>query len=1286
MIEPLLRSQLEPLARRRRLWRLSRDLAVCWTAVAVLALLARLAVRGPGSEWALPTLGVIAGVGALAVWRRSRRWLPDFKQMARQIEQAHPELHALLLTAVEQKPDAATGKYNFLQERLIREAVAKGTQGQWQKTVSNGRLVGTQLVQVAALVFLLASLNWLRVDPKAAAAALAARTSVEVTPGDTSIERGNGLAVLARFAGPLPPEATLIIRPDLQPERRVPLVKSLNDPIFGGTITEITNSLSYRVSYQDGESRNFKVEVFEFPRLERADAHLVYPAYTELPEKRVEDTRRISAVEGSTLDLALQLNKPVSSARLIAKDKSVIPLSAATNQANAQLRQLPLKTSQIYELVLVDANGRTNKVPTQIVVDVLTNRAPELKFISPRGDQRVSPIQEVNFQAEVWDDFGLKDYGLSYTLAGGPLQTLSLGSNAPARDKRQFAHLLSLEELQAQPDQLLSYFIWADDVGPDGRIRRSASDMFYAEVRPFEEIFREGQSPPESESEESGQANEAVKLAELQKQIINATWKLQRDHRVGLSAPSDTADPVPPGPNYAKDLEVVAQSQETARQQAAEKREESENARAKALWDTVEKEMAKASDQLAKAGKSPGSLPSAVASEQAAYQALLKLASRERQVTRGRRGQGGGQQSQQQLEQLDLTQSENKYESQKQAAATKQNPEQREQQQVLNRLKELAQRQQDLNQRLKELQTALQEAKSEQEKEEARRQLKRLREEEQQMLADTDELLNRLERPENQSRLADARQQLEQTRNQIQRTSEAIEKEAVGQALSSGTRAQRQLQDLREDMRKKSATQFADEMRQMRSDARDLAEKQEKVGEELKTLAESPRKTLSDTPEAKELLDQLATQKQKMTNLLGDMTRVSQDAEASEPLLAKHLYDTLRKASQGHPDDSLQKAGELLKLSFVNEAGQFEQRARTEIQQVKQGVEKAAESVLGDEAEALRLARNELDDLARQVEKEAAQANSAARGDPASGAGQSQRTQSQAGARQQGSPTGEKPPGGEDGAEPNAGQEEAAAELAQNEPQKGNPASQGQPNDQSRPPASGQQPGRTPGQSSGQPSPEQPRQPNEQQLAQGDGNAPAAQPPGQEPGQNPGQGGNPQPGQAESQQPPRARQRASLSDQPRPGAQPTRGPGRARGDGTRQATEGGGNAQDPTDRAPLTGEGYADWSDRLRDVEELLDRPELRNEVAGVRERARAMRTEFKKNRKPPRWDLVRAQIAEPLAEVRDRVSEELARRDPKDSLVPIDRDPVPQKFSELVRRYYEKLGSSEGGAASQKN
>ena len=101
-------------------------------------------------------------------------------------------------------------------------------------------------------------------------------------------------------------------------------------------------------------------------------------------------------------------------------------------------------------------------------------------------------------------------------------------------------------------------------------------------------------------------------------------------------------------------------------------------------------------------------------------------------------------------------------------------------------------------------------------------------------------------------------------------------------------------------------------------------------------------------------------------------------------------------------------------------------------------------------------------------------------------------------------------------------------------------------------------------------------------------------------------------------------------------------------------------------------------SDRLRDVEEMLDVPELRAEAARIRDRMRNVRTDLRRHSREPQWDLVRMQIAGPLVELRSRISEELARRESKEALVPIDRDPVPTRYSELVRRYYEELGKSE--------
>jgi hypothetical protein len=108
---------------------------------------------------------------------------------------------------------------------------------------------------------------------------------------------------------------------------------------------------------------------------------------------------------------------------------------------------------------------------------------------------------------------------------------------------------------------------------------------------------------------------------------------------------------------------------------------------------------------------------------------------------------------------------------------------------------------------------------------------------------------------------------------------------------------------------------------------------------------------------------------------------------------------------------------------------------------------------------------------------------------------------------------------------------------------------------------------------------------------------------------------------------------------------------------------------------PITGDDFAPWSDGLRDVEELIDAPTLRNDVARARERARQMRQDYRRKQEKPDWAAVRLQVLKPLVEVSNQINEDLARREPREDLVPIDRDPVPGRYSELVRRYYEQLG-----------
>ena len=111
---------------------------------------------------------------------------------------------------------------------------------------------------------------------------------------------------------------------------------------------------------------------------------------------------------------------------------------------------------------------------------------------------------------------------------------------------------------------------------------------------------------------------------------------------------------------------------------------------------------------------------------------------------------------------------------------------------------------------------------------------------------------------------------------------------------------------------------------------------------------------------------------------------------------------------------------------------------------------------------------------------------------------------------------------------------------------------------------------------------------------------------------------------------------------------------------------------------PITGEDYEKWADRLANLEEMLPQEDLRNSVAQVRDDARAMRIDYRRDDLPPGAATINQKITEPLVELRQRISEELAKLNRENPVSPIDRDPVPSEFRDLVRRYYEELGAGD--------
>ena len=740
----------------------------------------------------------------------------------------------------------------------------------------------------------------------------------------------------------------------------------------------------------------------------------------------------------------------------------------------------------------------------------------------------------------------------------------------------------------------------------------------------------------------------------------------------GRSATNSTGD-------YVSNIAVVSESQQQALAQAQEMLASGEGVRDTAALQTAIEQMQLAQSALNDAKNSPDKLPVAIAAEQAAYQALLKVMPREYRMTQQQRNSQQGQQSgqagqasQRQMDQLDMQREENRYETESQASAP-QNAQQREQTQTVDRLKELSQRQQDLNDRLRELQTQLQAARTDTEREDIQRQLKRLQDEQRQMLANVDQLRQDLNQSPNASSQADTQQQLEQTRNDMERAAREMQNQSASGALAAGQRAQEAMQNLRDNLRKQTSSQFSDQMRQLRNEARDLTKQQDEIARGLDSLQNGEHQALDNAAGRQQIVQQMEKQQSTLTNLLSQMRAVTEQAEATEPLLSKQLYDTLRRADQMHTDNLLEMGSQLTDRGFLPQASQAERAARTNITELASSVERAADSVLGSEADALRYAQKELDDLTRQVERElgGTGTNGAALGlGGTNGAGGQSNRVALANGRNGNAARGQgtnsmaqangRSPGNDSQSAENNSQGQPSGNRGEQANGNGNQSQQPNANGNNGEQASAGNP--QPGQRQGQG-----RGPGQEQAQnQGQGQEPTA---GENNGGRGNRGGNPQ--QANN----------APGDGSQRGEQAQAGGNAGGGDRLRQLAVqlgGGGSAGGLGNNGPITGNEYVNWSDRLRDVEQVVDPADLRNQLATVRERASVLRADYRANGRKPDADVVRQQILTPLTQVRVWLQEELARKEKSDSLVPLDRDPVPDNYADLVRKYYEKLGSAQ--------
>jgi hypothetical protein len=394
---------------------------------------------------------------------------------------------------------------------------------------------------VAAFVFALPALGraadaaWLALFPHT--------ITIAVQPGDTKVRAGSALRIRASLKGrgsTIHAMSPSLVVSSNGEERTVPMAADGHGYQFG--FDSVDRSFKYKVVVGSVVSPAYSVTALFPARVRTIDLHYEYPSFSGLAPRTDEDSGDVYGPAGTQVRVRIHTDKPIAGGRLALRQGTSVPIVPAGDRVGEA--SLTLTKDDSYRINLGDIDGLPSKGETEYFIRIMDDRPPEVRILRPSADQTITPLEEVTIEARADDDYGIARFELVYAVAGRqerltPFRSLS-GTNVAKLGK----YLLAAEDLQVQPGDVITYYARAVDVGRGKKPTETRSDIFFLEVKPFGEEFVAAQS--QAMGAGGGAAAQLESLIAAQKEVINATWNLERRSGAGRSA---------------EDLRAVAQAQ-----------------------------------------------------------------------------------------------------------------------------------------------------------------------------------------------------------------------------------------------------------------------------------------------------------------------------------------------------------------------------------------------------------------------------------------------------------------------------------------------------------------------------------------------------------------------------------------------------------------------------------------------------------------------------------------------------------------------------------------------------
>ena len=927
----------------------------------------------PGSVRIVLLIGIIGAVGYL-LYRyliQPLRVKLTPHDVALNVERKHRDLEDRLVSAL-QFGEAETEDpiKSHLLQRLVTDAVERTDGIDFKATIDKSKkrkhigiavavLAGCALIALIFPTELNISINrllspWEKTEP-------VFTTKLTVEPGNARILRGRSLAINLEVTGKAADKARLIYKKgdsaaDTESQgQEIDMMQIEGEKRrFGYEIFNINENMEYHVTTNGVESERYTVEVFDMPKVTAVEVIYTYPEYTQLNPITQQGEGNIRAVAGSQAEVRITTNKAIESATLTVEAQDPTPM--LISDGRTLTTTLDVLTDGKYTVKLLCVDGFNNQTPIEYTITAIPDEPPEVAIKEPGRDIKATKLEEVKVLAEAADDYGVENMTLMYSVGSGEPQELE-AETVEVKEKKIIsgAYVFYLEELDVEPGEIISYYAQATDNNTRTGPGTGTSELYFIEVRPFNERYMqmdaEGQQAPEGQP--------FPNLISDQRAIIKNTWKHIHSR------------PSPMTEDYQSAVKKIGDEQD----QLKDKTQRVTDELSMSMRDAnVDPEMLmNLEEAVAKMGEASGELhaikpKAALPHEQDALELLTKaMMELDKVLTRMRSGgsQAAADNIEMDMEDLQDTieQDENELDEQMSEQT----------QELLDQTRDMLSQQEQLTEQSQQMAR---------EGQPSQREMQQNSQQEQQMAGQAQQMAEQAQQMGQSSgqgagqsntgqRMVQAGEALQQASENMQAASENM---GVGQpqmGAAKGEKAEENLQQAIEDL-EKVAAQYTDQALESVTETLDqLVADQSEVQEQTETLEEEDRRNdigPEDLRNASELANQQRNLRRDLEQLQRNLSNLREALSDNEPQAARNVGDANRRIIEEQVPENMEDAQRALQWRNFQSSDREQREVLDTLLEARDDLQGARTNLAETEEEQLDAALDQIESWAAQME------------------------------------------------------------------------------------------------------------------------------------------------------------------------------------------------------------------------------------------------------------------------------------------------------------------------------